>query len=475
MRIIPVENFPSRDKAALVAFLERCKSEARRKGSPYFGSITVETNFVDPLAILEAIREEGNPLWYVERPSEEFALSCGEAVAYQEFSGHARFSEARHFATEVFSRTIATGDLAPGGAGPTFALAATFEENNDLHEGHPAPLAVFMPRWQVLRKGGRHYAIANAKVEPDSNLTEIAQSIWAAHGKLSHFRNETEISSFVQLPSPVLSPHREQNDYEKIVAKALDLLDAEIFDKIVLSRKITLDSDRSLSPFSLAHQLRERFPDCHTFCLGDHRPGMLVGATPENLLRVEGDRIETEALAGTTARGDNAGIDAQLGQTLLGDEKEAREHRFVVESIVRRLRALGLKNCEEGRPRLLRLSNLQHVRTPLRANLPKDLHPLDILAELHPTPAIGGSPRASALPRVSELEGFSRDWYSGVAGWFDHEGEGEFVVPLRCGHLKGKQVALYAGSGIVKGSDPVREKNETDLKLAAMLESLQRT
>jgi menaquinone-specific isochorismate synthase len=475
VRIIPVENFPARDEAALVAFLERCKSEARRKDSPYFGSITVETNFVDPLAILETISEEGNPLWYVERPSEEFALSCGEAVAYQEFSGHARFSEARCFAAEVFSRTIATGDLAPGGAGPTFALAATFEENNDVHGDHPAPLAVFMPRWQVLRKGGRHYAIANAKIEPDSNLHEIAQGIWTAHAKLSHFRNETEISKFVQLPPPILSPHREQNDYEKIVAKALDLLDAESFDKIVLSRKITFDSDRTLSPFALAHQLRERFPDCHTFCLGDRRPGMLVGATPENLLRVEGDRIETEALAGTTARGGNAGTDAQLGQALLDSEKEGREHRLVVESIIRRLQGLGLRHCEEGRPRLLRLSNLQHVRTPLRASLSKNLHPLDILAELHPTPAIGGSPRGSALPHLRELEGFSRDWYSGVAGWFDHEGQGEFVVPLRCGHLNHKQVALYAGSGIVKGSDPVSEKLETDLKLAAMLESLQRT
>tara|TARA_Y100000588_G_C14009800_1_gene819451 strand:+ start:364 stop:711 length:348 start_codon:yes stop_codon:yes gene_type:complete len=115
------------------------------------------------------------------------------------------------------------------------------------------------------------------------------------------------------------------------------------------------------------------------------------------------------------------------------------------------------------------------MRTPLRAKLPGNLHPFEILGELHPTPAMGGSPRELALPYLRDIEGFPRGWYTGVAGWFDHEGEGEFVVPIRCGFINGKQVELYAGAGIVKGSSPANEKMETDLKLSAMLESIQRT
>ncbi len=470
MQTIPANSFPARDEASLVAFLEHCREEARSNGSPRFASITIATDFVDPLAVLEAIREDGNPLWFVERPSEEFALACGEATAYAEFSGPERFAEAKRFATDVFSCTIATGDLAPGGGGPTFTLSATFEEGGGSGD-HPSPLTLFLPRWQVLRRGGRHYAVANAEVSAESDLSALAERIWTAHAKLAHLRDEG--GNDTNSAPPCLSARSDEPDYEVAVSKALELLEGGTFAKIVLARKVTLEADHPPSAFALAHHLRERFPDCHSFCLADHRPGILVGATPERLLRITNGFLETEALAGTAARGDTAGSDAKLGQALLGGEKEGREHRVVVDSILRRLRDLGLEDCEEGRSRLLRLSNLQHVRTPVRGRMPTNLHPLEVLATLHPTPAMGGSPRRDALPHLRELEGFSRGWYTGVAGWFDHAGNGEFVVPIRCGHLREKEVTLYAGAGILKGSVPANEKRETDLKLRAMLDVLE--
>jgi menaquinone-specific isochorismate synthase len=138
--------------------------------------------------------------------------------------------------------------------------------------------------------------------------------------------------------------------------------------------------------------------------------------------------------------------------------------------MMRRLKSCGISECKEGRTRLLRLSNLQHVRTPLQATLPEGVHPFDAISALHPTPAMGGSPREKALPIVQELEGFSRGWYSGVAGWFDSRGRGEFMVPIRCGKIMPKSLTLFAGAGIVEGSIPANEKVETDLKLEAMLE-----
>ena len=130
----------------------------------------------------------------------------------------------------------------------------------------------------------------------------------------------------------------------------------------------------------------------------------------------------------------------------------------------------GISEYKEGQTRLLRLANLQHVRTPLRAKIPHNIHPFEVISSLHPTPAMGGSPREQALPLIEKLEGFSRGWYSGVAGWFDSRGRGDFIVPIRCGKISSKSLTLYSGAGIVEGSIPKSEKDETNWKLQAMLE-----
>jgi menaquinone-specific isochorismate synthase len=196
----------------------------------------------------------------------------------------------------------------------------------------------------------------------------------------------------------------------------------------------------------------------------------MVGATPETLLRSTGNTFETEALAGSAPRGLSAGNDAHWGKTLLGREKEILEHKLVIESILRRLSSIGIENCKEGKPRILRLANLQHAKTPLKANSVNGIHPFEVLSALHPTPAMGGSPREVALPLVSELEQMPRTWYSGVTGWIDNRGRGEFVVPIRCGKILPDNLTLYAGAGLVDGSNPKQEKKETDWKLQAMLE-----
>ena len=251
---------------------------------------------------------------------------------------------------------------------------------------------------------------------------------------------------------------------------SLEEINAGKLSKVVLARQLTFQTNQELPPFSIAHALRERFPDCFTFCLSTPNSGMMVGSTPETLLRASGTVLETEAVAGSAPRGPSAGRDAHWGKTLLARKKEVHEHRVVIDSILRRLKSIGLENCHEGKPRLLRLANLQHVRTPLRVESHDNIHPFDALAALHPTPAMGGSPREIALPLVRKLENSPRGWYSGITGWIDNRGRGEFVVPIRCGKLSQKSLTLYAGAGVVSGSSPAQEKIETDWKLKAMLD-----
>ena len=270
---------------------------------------------------------------------------------------------------------------------------------------------------------------------------------------------------------PALRPAG-SGDYRAAVARAAAMIGGGRFDKIVLARCRELTAPGVLHPLKVLNALRQRFPDCYAFSFANGRGQSFIGASPERLLRATGGALLTEALAGSAPRGRTAREDAALGGALLGDDKELREHRHVVASIERRLAPLGLKLVHADRPGLKRLANVQHLHTPVSAELPPGVRLLDVLARLHPTPAVGGSPREAACAHIRELEGFPRGLYGGPVGWIDHRGGGEFLVGIRSALIDGARARVYAGGGIVAGSDPDREFAETELKFKALLEAL---
>jgi menaquinone-specific isochorismate synthase len=180
----------------------------------------------------------------------------------------------------------------------------------------------------------------------------------------------------------------------------------------------------------------------------------------------------TEALAGSAPRGQSASEDAALTRGLLQSEKDLREHRVVLGSITRRLADLGLKLEHAANPRVLALANVQHLHTPVSAALPAGVHILDLVERLHPTPAVGGTPRDRAVAAIKRLEPFDRGLYAGPLGWVDHRGGGEFFVGIRSALIDGRTATAYAGAGIVAGSDPQKEFAETELKFKALIEAL---
>ena len=466
---VRVRNAPTfcNQDTKLLPYVEQLSQEVKAIGESRFLSVTTEIGYSDPLAILEAIHQPNEAVCYLERPANEFSIACGEFLADAKFEGFNRFKKAKQWSKDIFKKTFVAGDHKIPGTGPTMFLAASFETTKDSVDCPPA-LQIFLPRWQVVRKGGLHYLISNIKISPDSSPkdldAELSSRIWKLNGMRFALSKAMDPGQ-VTVGKPVENFH-----YEQAVQKALGEINAGKLSKVVLARQLTFQTNQELPPFSIAHALRERFPDCFTFCLSTPNSGMMVGATPETLLRASGTVLETEAVAGSAPRGPSAGRDAHWGKTLLARKKEVHEHRVVIDSILRRLKSIGLENCHEGKPRLLRLANLQHVRTPLRVESHDNIHPFDALAALHPTPAMGGSPREIALPLVRKLENSPRGWYSGITGWIDNRGRGEFVVPIRCGKLSQKSLTLYAGAGVVSGSSPAQEKIETDWKLKAMLD-----
>lgn len=247
------------------------------------------------------------------------------------------------------------------------------------------------------------------------------------------------------------------------VATALKRIDEGEVEKVVLARDHAVWSREPFDARWLAARLAERFPDCFTFLNAG-----LVGATPELLVRRQGDQVTSLALAGTTPRGATADEDERLGTALLTSDKDRREHAFAARSVTDGLAPVTSRLSVSPAPFLLRLDNVQHLATEVSGVLATDASALALAAMLHPSAAVGGSPTAAAVAMIRELEGMSRDRYAGPVGWVTPDGDGEFGIALRCAQLSGARARLFAGAGIVAGSLPEDELEETRVKLLAM-------
>jgi menaquinone-specific isochorismate synthase len=469
MTILPINPAANANPEALRAFLEQCRSAAARAGRAKLVSISIAVDALDPLAVLESIFEPGEPHFYAERPDIGSAIAGAETAAAFESTGPGRFEAVQRWIDGMLQDTIAVGDVSAPFGGPHFFTGFAFAD--EVEAGEPfAAARVFVPRWQVARAGAVTTAVANFLVPPDADLNALAERVWRAHRKFGGFRYRETL--LTEPSAEAIFQVREAGDYRAVVAKAVARIDAGEFTKIVLARAQEFASDQPLHPLRVLNGLRQRFPDCYAFSLANGRGQSFIGASPERLVRVSKGVLETEALAGSIRRGAGASEDAALAGTLLRSEKDRREHQHVLAAITARLEHLGLAPEYAAEPGLRRLANVQHLHTPIRAALPENVRLLAVLAALHPTPAVGGSPLAAAVAAIRGLENFPRGLYAGAIGWSNARGGGEFFVGLRSALVDGGTARVYAGAGIVAGSTPEKEFAETELKFKAMLEAL---
>lgn len=261
--------------------------------------------------------------------------------------------------------------------------------------------------------------------------------------------------------------------WEEAVASAVRRISRGDLRKVVLARDLHASADRPLDQRVLLRRLAARYPDCYTFaCAG------LIGATPELLISRDGDEVSSLVLAGTMPRGASSAEDERIARALLSSAKDNEEHVYAVTS----LREVLAPRCETldvaPRPQLFQLPNLQHLGTPVRGRLrpgTDDRSALTLAAALHPTAAVGGTPTAAAVELIRELENMDRDRYAGPVGWIDGNGNGEWGIALRCAQLDGNRARLFAGGGIVAGSDPATELAETQIKFRPMQTALEQS
>jgi menaquinone-specific isochorismate synthase len=236
-------------------------------------------------------------------------------------------------------------------------------------------------------------------------------------------------------------------------------------EKVVAARHVLVTLAGEARPADLFAELDARHPELARVLMRPPGAGTLVAATPERLVKLDGMRVSCDALAGSQVRGTD---DAS---TLLASGKDRNEHALVVSAIASTLRGLGAEVDAPAEPGIRTLRHVLHLHTPISAQLAQRRHVLELAAALHPTPAMGGTPTRVATRWIAEREE-ARGWYASPVGWFDLEGNGELAVAIRSGVVEGERAHLYAGSGIVAGSDPDRELAETDVKLRAMLGAL---
>jgi menaquinone-specific isochorismate synthase len=269
-------------------------------------------------------------------------------------------------------------------------------------------------------------------------------------------------------PAAVSAELPSEAEWAAAVSTAGTALRAGELDKVVLARALDVTAEAPLDPRAVASRLAERFPACFTYvCDG------LVGASPELLVRRTGRHAESVVLAGTVRRGTTPEEDAALEASLLASAKDAVEHRWAAASVQDVLGTVAADVVSDPRPTLLRLANVTHLATHVEAWLGVDApSALALAALLHPTAAVGGSPRAEAMAMIRRLEAAPRDRYAGPVGWVDAAGDGEFAIALRCAQIQGRSARLWAGAGIVGDSDPDSEVAETTAKFDAVLSAL---
>jgi len=323
-----------------------------------------------------------------------------------------------------------------------------------------------LPRWTYVHDGARALLVLAVDAQDTTAAARWRDELAIFRAALAGAFVSRHQPPMVELARADAAQWRDQ------VTAITDAIAHGTSSKVVAARTTSVVLAAPVRAAELLAALDDRHADCVRVLIKPPGAGALIAATPERLVRRDGDYVQCDALAGSIAR--TGDIDA-AAQALRESAKDRREHQLVVDAIRTALTEAGaqvVEPGEESEPAVRALRHVIHLHTPFRAVLRTPRHVLELAARLHPTPAVGGTPTEVATEWIRTHEPVARGWYAAPVGWFDLDGNGELAVALRSGVISGSRAHLWAGAGIVAGSDPDRELAETEVKLRAMLGAL---
>lgn len=404
-------------------------------------SVTV----VDTPNLLSLLDSSGGLSWVTGAADDQHGIVAWGEIDRIELDGAERVSRAQRWWSQWTSQ--ATGDEAIAFASFAFATG-------------PAKSVVIIPEVLVRRDANGTSVTAIGTTESidgliDSAVARIARphELPAQHVAVSYSDGTRTIE-----------------EWQSSVDEAINRINSGELDKVVLARDIVAQLNEPLNVAALLSRLNARFPECWTFSVDG-----LVGATPELLIRRQGERVTSRVLAGTVRRSSDHDRDGALAAALLGSDKDQEEHSYAVQSVAAALANHCTDMDVPEEPFILRLANVQHLATDVTGELADATPALALAASLHPTAAVCGTPTERAKQVIKEIEGMDRGRYSGPVGWFDNHGDGEFGIALRCAQIENSDATtlrLFAGCGIVAGSTSESEIAESNAKFGAMRDAL---
>jgi isochorismate synthase len=469
-----------RGEERIAALLERAEERSRLSGNAVLVSVSERLGAVDPLEALEASASAwtsdhpdalSGTRMYWGRAADSFQLAgFGAALAFSP-EGTDRFERVDNAWSAVLEDSL-VDDMSNGrpAVGPTLMGGFSFDPDGprtSRWEGFPSSL-LFLPRVQVTAVEDERWLTTNIIVDsqavPDAELAELTELRRAIEG----LPDKRRIPRFEGADREPLerSDARSADEWRELVRKAVSEIRSGSLAKVVLAREERLVASSDLNVTRTLRYLRSAHPDCFTFGFW-HGDSAFAGASPERLVRLDGREVKASSLAGSVRRGATADEDRELKAELRSSVKDQREHEFVRNALCSALADLcdGVDAGDE--PSILSLEHVHHLHTAVRARLRSDNSLLDLVARLHPTPAVGGEPREAALRFIRENEQLDRGWYAAPVGWLQRD-RGEFAVALRSALIAGESASLFAGCGIVADSVAEQEYEESLLKLRPM-------
>jgi menaquinone-specific isochorismate synthase len=402
----------------------------------------------DPGDLVDLLPEPAGVAWI--RHGDGLA-GWGETARITLPAGEDRFTAGEKWLRELFDDAEIDDQVAEPGSGPVAFGSFTFDSASDGS-------VLVAPETIIGRRGGRSWLTT---IRPLAAAPAPAPGMQGGAGQFS-----------AQLAAPAEIRWHDGRltapQWQRAVATAVQRIRDGQLSKVVLARDLYATAARDLDIRVMLRRLADRYPDCYTFACAN-----LVGATPELLIRRQDDDISSLVLGGTARRAQDPAEDARLGAALLASAKEREEHEYAVVGV----RSVLADRCDrlevESGPSLMRFANVQHLATWITGRLdrgqPASDHSVLALADaLHYTPAVCGTPAEPAMELIRDLEAMDRRRYAGPVGWIDARGNGEWGIALRCAEVDGNRARLFAGCGIVAGSDPAAELAETQAKFAVI-------
>jgi len=321
-----------------------------------------------------------------------------------------------------------------------------------------------IPRFEIIKDNKQAWLICNLKDGDAGDSRRILREL--DESLLNEWGEDSPTADFVsRVDQPTF------DDWEGIIKSVLTDFAKGRIEKIVLARQTTFKFKERCDALSLLSRLSAATPRCFHYYFQPQMDAAFLGASPERLYARNGRFIESEALAGTRPRGETTDADFRMGEELLHNEKELREHKYVVDNIKAALSTLCVSYSVEKATVLLKLARLQHLQTEFKGQLKAGVVDSDIINALHPTSAVGGFPSSSAQVRIAECEPFDRGWYAGAVGWLAKDAA-EFAVAIRSGLVKGNELKLYSGAGVIQGSTAEGEWEEIENKIGSFISAV---